>query len=62
MSHLYFAAFSTRGMSQQEPENVPVTIEITIERSGGTVGVVTLNWNAMLNGKFLLGGSHLRKQ
>ena len=39
-------------MSQLEPENAPVTVEIFIERTGGTVGVVTLNWNAMLNGGY----------
>ena len=48
--YICIAAFSTSGMSQQEPESVPVTVDITIERSGGTLGVVTLDWNAMLNG------------
>ena len=40
------------GITVEEPEDLPVTINITIVRTGGTLGVVTLDWVAMLDGKY----------
>ncbi|CAG2257626.1 ADGRV1 [Mytilus edulis] len=43
--------FEIEGLSIEEPENgQPVTTNITIIRTGGSLGVVTITWTALLNG------------
>lgn len=50
---LIFLEFEIEGLSIEEPENgQPVTTNITIIRTGGSLGVVTITWTALLNGKY----------
>ena len=39
------------GITVEEPEDSPVPVNITVIRTGGTLGIVTLDWVAMLDGK-----------
>ncbi|XP_076465116.1 adhesion G-protein coupled receptor V1-like isoform X2 [Babylonia areolata] len=44
--------FAAPGMSVEEPENgQPYKVPITVERTGGSMNVVTLYWNSTLNGE-----------
>ncbi|XP_041376199.1 adhesion G-protein coupled receptor V1-like [Gigantopelta aegis] len=44
--------FATTDMSVQEPEgSQPYSVNITVVRKGGSMGVVTLNWEARLKGE-----------
>ena len=38
-------------MSVQEPDLGPISMNITVIRKGGSLGVMTMDWTAMLNGR-----------
>ncbi|KAH3717848.1 hypothetical protein DPMN_060644 [Dreissena polymorpha] len=38
-------------MSVEEPDTGPLAVNLTIVRTGGTLGVMTLEWVAMLGGR-----------
>ncbi|XP_052793587.1 adhesion G-protein coupled receptor V1-like [Mya arenaria] len=42
--------FSAPGMSIEEPQNVPLAVNLTVIRTGGTLGVMSLDWTAMIAG------------
>ncbi|XP_055956200.1 adhesion G-protein coupled receptor V1 [Patella vulgata] len=43
--------FAASSMSVEEPENgLPYQVNITVERLGGSIGIVTLEWQAKLSG------------
>lgn len=46
-----YTEFSMDGVSVEEPEVGPLTVNLTVVRKGGTLGVMTLDWVAMLGGK-----------
>ena len=48
---LYLPEFATRDMSVEEPEgSQPYYVNVTVVRTGGSMGVVTLKWEARLKG------------
>ena len=48
----YFVEFVIDGLTVTEPEiGGPKFVNISVVRTGGSVGVVTVEWNATLNGE-----------
>lgn len=43
--------FSPTSLSVDEPEGGPLTVNLTVVRTGGTLGVMTLDWTATLAGR-----------
>lgn len=53
-SIIYITEFEVDGVAVEEPDNGKIlSTDITIVRTGGTLGVVSIDWAALLNGKLL---------
>lgn len=53
-SIVYITEFEIDGVAVDEPDNgKTLSTDITIVRTGGTLGVVSIDWTALLNGKLL---------
>jgi len=51
-SIVYITEFEVDGVAVEEPDNgKTLSTDITIARTGGTLGVVSIDWAALLNGK-----------